>query len=275
MNMDRIAYPRIYHIAAVAFLAAVACFFLNPFLAALPLAAFLFACLLAPFVPRWQLFLPVITRGDRRSKNVALTFDDGPDPATTPLLLDLMAAHDIRATFFVIGDKAERHPDLIAHILEHGHTLGNHTMHHDSFLMLRTTATLRRGIGQCQEVLTRHGVQTLVFRPPVGIVNPRLAPELKRHNLDCILFNRRGNDFGNRRIDQLSAAIIKGLKAGDIIMLHDRPPSRGEPVSRLMHHVEVVIAGVRTAGLGVVPLERLIGKPVMVNTTKVVEKSTD
>jgi peptidoglycan/xylan/chitin deacetylase (PgdA/CDA1 family) len=262
MKMPASTPPRIYYIGLGALLAAVACFFLNPFLAALPLAVFLLACLVAPFVPGWQLFLPVITRGDRRSKSVALTFDDGPDPATTLLLLDLLARHDIRATFFVIGNKAERYPELISHILEQGHTIGNHTMHHDPFLMLRSVARLGNEIGQCQEVLARHGIQVLAFRPPIGIVNPRLAPVLKRWQLDCVLFNRRGHDFGNRRMNRISTNIVRGLKAGDIIMLHDRCPSRGEPVSRLVHHVEEVIAGVRTAGLGVVPLERLIGRPV-------------
>ena len=143
--------------------------------ALLPLYLFVGLCALAPFFPKLEFFLPVVNQGKTGKKAVAITFDDGPDPVSTPFLLDLLAAYNIQATFFVNGHRAVEYPALIRQILRAGHTLGNHTQCHDNFLMLRSERILQREIALVQQELEKFGVRTHAFRPPVCVTNPKLG----------------------------------------------------------------------------------------------------
>lgn len=238
-------------------------FFIREGLAAVPLGLFLLICLVAPFLTRAGLFLPVISRGGRSGKAVALTFDDGPDPDVTPPLLDLLDRYRLPATFFVAGLKVERHPALIREILSRGHAVGNHSYHHDPLLMLRSRARLCNEISRAQEVLAPFGIRPRAFRPPVGITNPRLAEVLRALDMDCVTFSCRACDFGNRRIRGLAGTILKRIHPGAIILLHDIPPPGGGRVADWLDAVEGIILGLKARGYGVVPLPQLIGRPVM------------
>ena len=217
----------------------------------------------APFFPAWHLFGPWITRGP--GPGVALTFDDGPDPNLTPALLDLLARRRVRATFFVVGSRAEAHPDLVRRILDDGHTLGNHSQHHDPMLMLRSTARLGAEIDGCADALARFGVRPLCFRPPVGIVNPRLWPLLLRRGLWAVGFARRAADFGNRRVDRLAEKLLAKVRAGDVLLLHDKLPAADDHRRRdqVLAQVERLLGGLQHRGLCVAPLAEVIGRPVM------------
>ena len=236
--------------------------FLDIRLAPLPLLAFLLACGIAPFLPRLGFFLPIISRGKRGERSVALTFDDGPDPEVTPPLLDLLDRHSASATFFVTGERAARHPSLLRDILSRGHAIGNHSYHHFPFLMLKGMATLRREIASTQSVLARFGIVPLSFRPPVGIVNSRLWRVLLEQGMFCVNYSCRALDFGNRRISRLSERVLGTVSPGDIIALHDVAPRRATP-ERLLAEFDALLRGLREKGLEVVPLARLIGKEVM------------
>jgi peptidoglycan/xylan/chitin deacetylase (PgdA/CDA1 family)/ubiquinone/menaquinone biosynthesis C-methylase UbiE len=238
-------------------------FFVLPSRAIVPLAVFIILCLVAPFFPGLWFFMPVITHGAKQKNAVALTFDDGPSPETTPLLLDLLEKYGLHATHFVIGSKAASYPDLIKGILSQGHDLGNHSMTHDVFLMLKSSKVLGEEILQCQRVLAGYGVRPLMFRPPVGIVNPRLWPELLEQGLSCITFSRRGRDYGNRRIQGIARRILKQVKAGDVIMLHDCAPKTKGQINLWLQEIEEVITVVQAKGLQIIPLSALIGRPVM------------
>lgn len=223
-------------------------------LSILPLGFFVAACLAAPFFPRIGFFLPLISRGSRKTNSVALTFDDGPDPDTTPLILELLKKHNAPATFFLIGEKAEKHPELVKMIIAAGHELGNHSMHHDPLLMLRSSQRIHSEIVQAQNVLKAFGVQPWAFRPPVGITNPKLGRILKKLNLSCVTFSCRGFDAGNRRIRGLSKKILGKVKDGDIVLLHDIRPKNNFPVEALLMEMEKILQGlssknIKTAGL--------------------------
>lgn len=231
-------------------------------LAALPLGLFVLACVAAPFFPRWRLFGPWLDRGRPQQAAVALTFDDGPDPATTPLLLDLLArAGEVQATFFVVGERAARHPELIRRVLAAGHALGNHSATHDPLLMLRSTARLRREVAGCQERLASFGVRTLAFRPPAGIVNPRLWPVLLEQGLFSVGFSRRARDFGNRRVRGMADRLLGRVRPGDVLLLHDGPVRDPAGVAGWLHEVKAVLDGLRERGLEVRPLAELLGRP--------------
>lgn len=235
---------------------------LAPDLAPVPLVFFVLWCGVAPLFPGSSFYLPVISRGKKGTTAVALTFDDGPNPEVTTRLLELLAEHGVHATFFVTGVNAERHPELIRAILAQGHTLGNHSYHHSPFLMLKGSATLRREVGAAQALFEQFGVVPLAFRPPVGVTAPHLWRVLTDLGMSCVNFSCRIGDMGNRRIANMAARLLKKVRPGDIILLHDVPPPRGE-VDYLLEEFATILAGLKARNIEVQPLARVIGKQVM------------
>lgn len=231
-------------------------------LCVLPLSVFVICCLAAPFFPRFGFYLPVISQGSTGKNMVALTFDDGPDPETTPLLLELLAQYAVTATFFVIGEKVHKHPELMREIIAKGHAVGNHSYHHDVLLMLRSSKKIANEICMGQQALSKCGLKPLIFRPPVGITNPELGRILKDQGLFCVNFSCRGFDAGNRRIDGLADRILKKIRPDDIVLLHDCRPRRGASVTMWLREIEVLLDGLERKNLTPVSLEYLIGRPV-------------
>jgi peptidoglycan-N-acetylglucosamine deacetylase len=236
---------------------------IRPALVVIPLGFFILLCLIAPFLPGFGFFLPVISRRETVSRVVALTFDDGPDPDVTPQLLELLRQHDVPVTFFVAGVKAQRHPGPIREILSRGHTVGNHSYHHDPFLMLRSRTKLRDEVVRTQGVLAAFAVRPLTFRPPVGITNPRLPGILRELGMCCVTFNCRAFDRGNRRIAGLAEIILRKVRPGDIILLHDVVPKGGAGIEEWLAEMEKILLGLKGQGYQVLPLEKLIDRPVM------------
>jgi peptidoglycan/xylan/chitin deacetylase (PgdA/CDA1 family) len=208
-------------------------------------------------------FLPVINRGGGEGKTVALTFDDGPDPDATPCLLDLLQRHGLTAAFFVAGQKAERHPGLVREILRRGHEIGNHSYHHDTLLMLRSRARLADEIFRTQTVLAGFGVRPRLFRPPVGITNPRLSGVLEEMRMECVTFSCRACDFGNRRIGGMAGTILRKVRPGAIVLLHDISPPDGSGIAEWFAEVGELIKGLKARGYDIVSLSGLIGRSVM------------
>jgi len=232
-------------------------------LAAVPLALFLAMCFTAPFLPGIGFFLPVVSRGRPEKGGVALTFDDGPDPASTPALLELLSEYRAPATFYVTGRRAERYPPLIHEIVVRGHTIGNHSYSHDNFIMFRSTGALKAEIEKAQQVLHALGVFPHTFRPPVGVTNPKLGAVLNQMGMFAVNFNRRAGDRGNRQVAHLARKILKNLRAGDIVMLHDIPPRNGQTSDRWLQEVERILDGIQARGLKVIALTALIDRAVM------------
>lgn len=246
-----------------AFLLAVPLGFIAPSLASLPLLLFLLACLAAPFCPQCSFFLPVISSGRPGSDAIALTIDDGPSPSSTPLLLELLAKHRLPATFFVIGEKAAAYPELIDLILAHGHTIGNHSYRHDNFLMCRSIRTLEKDIRATQDILVAQaGIKPLLFRPPIGITNPRLRPVLADLGLQTVTFSCRIFDRGNKDVTSLAAKVLRRLRPGDILLLHDNPPPTSEKFAYWHTELDRLFSSLQELH-HVVPLAELIGRPVM------------
>lgn len=236
----------------------------NGGLAVIPLVAYVFICVMAPFFPSRGFFLPVNSRGHTGKSLVSLTFDDGPDPVTTRPLLQLLKQHAIEATFFVIGERAAKYGDLISDILAQGHDIGNHSYSHDPLLMLRRSEKLHREIAETQIILKCFGVVPTAFRPPVGITNPRLPHVLRRHGLRCVNFTCRAFDGGNRRILGLSARILKKVSPDDIIVLHDIRPKGAIDTDGFLSEIDLILSGLKKKGLQIVPLAELLGEPVMI-----------
>jgi len=181
MTVLRVLFPSRAHGVGLAALAMAACLAPRSLTAAaVPLALFVGLSVVAPFFPRWSFFVETVHRGPTRRPLVALTLDDGPARDTLPPLLELLHAHGVKATFFLVGERVAAYPEAVALILAGGHSIGNHSWSHDPLLMLRSQGRLDGDVRACQAELARHGVTPLVFRPPVGITNPRLPAVLRR-----------------------------------------------------------------------------------------------
>ncbi|OEU47766.1 MAG: hypothetical protein BA861_10045 [Desulfobacterales bacterium S3730MH5] len=240
--------------------------FLDARLSIIPLACFLMLCMVAPFLPRFSFFLPVISRGKSGKKAVAITFDDGPDPLSTPELLRLLLEHDAKATFFVTGKRASQYPEVIRKMVSLGHSVGNHTYSHDSLIMFKSSRTLTKEIESTQHVLRRLGIRTYAFRPPVGITSPRLCPVLQKCGLHNINFSCRAIDGGNRWIDGLSRKVLNRVRPDDIIALHDTMPKDENLLAQWLKEIELILSGTEAKGLAILPLSEIIEKPIMTTT---------
>lgn len=248
--------------------AAAVSFFISPLLAIFLAFFYVVLCVAACFFPQTNFLGPVISRGNTGKSLVALTFDDGPSEPVTRQIIDILDKYSVPATFFVTGANADRLPEIIKEIIARGHTIGNHSFHHDPFLMLKGSKAIYSEIANAREVLQKTGVHTLAFRPPVGIVNPQLAPLLEKLNMYCLTFSCRAADRGNRRVKDISRKILKKVKADDIILLHDVPPRRIEDQQILLKEIENLLSGLAARGLEVVPLSRLIGEAIMIEEKK-------
>jgi len=202
-------------------------------------------------VPRSTLLGPNVRRlpDAAAAGRVALTFDDGPDPATTPRLLDRLEARRARATFFCVGRKAERHPDLVAEIVRRGHRVENHSWSHAASFCVQSPDAQGRDIDRAQAALARlAGAPPRWFRAPAGLRSPWLDGVLRSRGLRLVSWTRRGLDTVSKSPEAIARRLTHGLAAGDILVLHDGGGSAGaEALPRLLDACDA-------AGLRPVPL---------------------
>lgn len=151
-------------------------------------------------------------------KLIALTFDDGPDPAATPKLLDLLARNDAKATFFMIGTQAEKHPDLVARVAAEGHEIGNHSWDHPALpLLARDEFDVQ--IDRTRATLAPHG-QTLM-RPPYGFQSVRSHWFARRQGYTPVCWSIHCEDWMDHDAGKLAGTMLEQLRPGAIILLHD------------------------------------------------------
>jgi peptidoglycan-N-acetylglucosamine deacetylase len=156
---------------------------------------------------------------------LALTFDDGPDPVDTPKLLDLLREKDVKATFFVVGRRADQYPEIVRRACLEGHLVANHTWSHNSLFCFLMPGRLRAEIGRCTESIRRScGFAPRLFRSPVGLRHPLLAPYLDNAGLEYVSWSIRTFDTFTKDSNVLARRILNKAASGDIILLHDRLP---------------------------------------------------
>ncbi|KAF0153966.1 MAG: polysaccharide deacetylase [Syntrophaceae bacterium] len=245
-------------------LAAIAAYFIHPLFTIVLLLFYIVLCVVACFFPQINFLGQVVSRGRSGKNYVAVTFDDGPSEPITRQILDLLDTYHIQATFFVTGVAALRHPDIISDMVARGHSIGNHSYSHNPFVMTKPYQTLYREVYEAQSVLRKMGIQALAFRPPVGIINPKLPSILEALGLFCVTFNCRALDAGNRRVKNLAARISKNIKADAIILLHDMSARPIEDNGILLQEIEKILMEIMNKGMRIVPLAELIGRDVMI-----------
>jgi peptidoglycan-N-acetylglucosamine deacetylase len=175
--------------------------------------------------PRSQLLGPNLIALPQRhaaQREVALTFDDGPNPDVTPAVLDLLDRHGATASFFCIGQQAAKHPDLLREIAARGHRVENHSQTHPNSFACLLPPGLAREIGTAQTTLaTLAGQSPQYFRAPMGLRSPMLQSVLARLGLHLAAWTRRGYDGVNGDADAVLQRLVTGLAAGDVLLLHD------------------------------------------------------
>jgi len=173
--------------------------------------------------PNWTRLPAAATRRNE----IALTIDDGPDPEVTPQVLDILDHFQAKATFFCIGNKAQRHTELCREIVRRGHAVENHSQQHRHNFSLLGLRGYTREIQAAQETLTTiTGVRPQFFRAPAGLRNPFLDPVLKRLGLRLASWSVRGFDTQVKDADKVRNKLLAGLQPGAILLLHDGNAAR-------------------------------------------------
>jgi peptidoglycan-N-acetylglucosamine deacetylase len=209
--------------------------------------------------PRSSLLGPNWTRlpdSRQSARAVALTLDDGPDPEVTPRVLALLDEHRARATFFCVGERVARHPELAREIVARGHCVENHSQRHLKSFSLLGPRALAAEVGRAQQaILAATGEVPRFFRAPAGLRNPFLEPVLARAGLHLVSWTRRGFDTVSRDPTRVLRRLTRGLGAGDILLLHDghaAPAAGGAPV--ILEVLPRLLGALESAGLKSVTL---------------------
>ncbi len=182
-------------------------------------------------------------------REVALTFDDGPDPLVTPRVLDLLDQYGAKASFFCIGNKVIAYPELAREIIRRGHSVENHTNSHPHAFPFFSPKALQHEIDLAQTAIyATTGVAPIFFRAPMGFRNPFLAPMVERAGLHYTNWTRRGYDTFAKSAEPVWQRLQRGLAAGDILLLHDgrsllphnEAPIILEVLPRLLEHLHTL-----------------------------------
>ena len=216
--------------------------------------------------PRSDLLGPNLTRLPAESiarREIAITIDDGPDPAVTPLVLDILARFDAPATFFSIGDRVVRHAGLCRRMVESGHLIENHSQRHrHNFSLLGPRGFLREISAAQASIGEATGRAPRFFRAPAGLRNPFLDPVLAQLDLQLASWTRRGFDTRTADTERIEARLLRGLGAGDILLLHDGHCARSsDGTPAIVAVLPRLLQAIRQAGLRPVTLHAACDLP--------------
>lgn len=196
---------------------------------------------------------PVLNRGRPDRSAVALTFDDGPHPVHTPVLLDLLAARRVRATFYLIGTLVQRYPEIVRRMVAEGHELGNHTWTHPTLTRLGDGSILTE-IDRTQEAIWRTvGVLPTTMRPPYGAMTARQSRMLQaQRNLPTVIWSVDPQDWRRPGPHVVAQRMVQGAHPGAIILAHD---IHGSTVRAIPEALE----GLQARGLACATVSELLG----------------
>ena len=193
-------------------------------------------------MPRWlRFFYPQVQFTLEGEENeIALTFDDGPDPAFTLPILDILDHYRVKATFFMEGAKIEKEPDLAAEVARQGHGIGNHFYSHNE-LIFRSKRNIQEQLDRTDRLITEKlGTATALVRPPFGRVTLRVTRLITRAGMRTVLWSVMPYDFTDPGPETIAARTIQYTRSGSIIVLHDGGSIRTQTVEALPRIIETL-----------------------------------
>jgi len=200
-------------------------------------------------------YKPVICKAKTTEKVVAITFDDGPDPEFSPLILDILRKHQIKATFFLIGKNIPGNEEIVKTMEKEGHIIGNHSYTHCNFWDFWPPARIYMDLLKNQSLIqSLTGKKVMYFRPPFGVINPMVSKAIRMTSSHVICWNIRSLDTLTQNRDALLKRITRNLKGGDIILLHDNREMTAGILDELIHEISI-------QGFRISPLDQMINQP--------------
>ena len=203
------------------------------------------------FVASWSWGLPILTRLRTRSKVIMLTFDDGPSPEVTPLILNALRRAHVRAVFFVLGEAADRHPALLCQIMAEGHQIGIHGYRHRPFVRL-SSHTLQTEVEQTRAAIFRacpDAAPVDWVRPPHGFKSLRLLWLARRERWRLAAWSLDSRDYREADAGRVAGIVRRGLRPGAIVLLHDGPAQ-----AVTAEALPLILEELRTQGYRAAPL---------------------
>ncbi|MGL5694341.1 MAG: polysaccharide deacetylase family protein [Peptostreptococcaceae bacterium] len=200
----------------------------------------------------------IIKKGNTEEKVVALTFDDGPDEDFTPQILDILKKHDVKATFFLIGEKVGYHPEIVKREIEEGHEVGNHTFTHIN-VAKRGYDDIYNEVTKTQEAIKKvTGEEPTLFRPPYRAISKNMCDIVKNKNMSIVLWsNLDPRDWSNPGVYYIVNTIDTKVENGNIILLHDYNNLRNSK-SQTIQALDSVITNLKSKGYKFVTISELI-----------------
>lgn len=216
--------------------------------------------MLLPWILTRILSIGVLKKGGNDGR-IAFTFDDGPNPLYTPQLLALLKKHEVKATFFVLGQKANQHPDIIRSIHEEGHQIGIHNYtHRPNWLMMPWTTTNHHLKKSAKIIELITGTQTHYYRPPWGLIN--IYDLFFRKKYTIVLWSLMPGDW-KREVskNRLKGLLLRNITSGSVILLHDSGDTIGshhDAPKYMIIALDEVLMGVKQRGLHCVRVDEMI-----------------
>lgn len=201
-----------------------------------------------------QFFIDVKSSGETGSNQVALTFDDGPVPGKTELILEILDRYKVPASFFCIGNRVKEHPEILLKIHAKGHVIGNHSYWHGKLFDLQTAATILKELDDTDQIIfDTLGVKPEFFRPPYGVTNPMVASAIRKGGYKTIGWSVRSLDTVIKDSEKLFSKVSTALKGGDIVLFHDFSDSTIQILPRFIEHIQ-------KSGLRIVRVDELLNE---------------
>ncbi|MEM6992096.1 MAG: polysaccharide deacetylase family protein [Myxococcota bacterium] len=198
--------------------------------------------------------------GPSQSNKVALTFDDGPSAELTPWVLNTLRRHGVHATFFVLGHRASKFPELVEAIDAAGHEVGSHGWSHRSLRSLGPEEIEAELDDTSKAIVAATGTPPTLFRPPFGRYAPSAVELVAARGMDLVLWNADGRDWDGDA-DAVVQRVVSQARPGAIILLHDRETATARALPR-------ILSGLQSKGLEIVPVSELLGLDVAPPTSE-------